>query len=206
MKQEATTRKKFIDKLGQLGKTKRLVLIFVIFVVVFVPLVMIYQQQPARVVALKQELSSLSAVVLASNTKKTGLESAVNKAEAELKLAKNMFARIENSPEIVDRFLSLAKSNNLEIVRTQQSKSPAKMTQNKKTIEYILLTVELDAKGQIPDVLHFLINIDSEIPMSRIKAVKINVAPSENELDTATIVMELFCIKEEAVTNGYLGY
>ena len=117
---EEPKKKTLLDRLPKLGRTSQLLLLVGVFLVIFIPLVVIYQHQPMRQAELEHELFLLQTVLAAPETKKETLESEIKQVEAELGEAKEPFYAPDQSPEIIDSLFELAELNGIDM--TGQSK------------------------------------------------------------------------------------
>lgn len=186
-------KKSWLDRLPKLGRASQLILLVGIFLILFIPMWMIYQQQPAKQAQLEQELSNLETILAAPTTKKDILEAEIKQAEAELEAAKAVFLDPNQGPEIIDRLLELAESNDIDVTKTEVSTSQEKITVGENKIEYPMLTFDIDLKGQVPRFQNFLLALDDNFPTCQVKEVKFSITEEEGEEDTASIKIDLFC-------------
>jgi hypothetical protein len=181
-------KKGFLDRLPKLGRTSQLVLLIGIFLILFIPLMLINNQQPAKQAALKATLVNLERILAVEETPKDKLEAELGQIEAETEAAKAIFPNTSQSPpEILDSLFELAELNDIYVTQTKVSTS-----QLKETIGPIL-TFQIGLKGQVPKFQNFLLALDDKLPTSQITKVTFTIAGEEGEEDTASITIEILC-------------
>ena len=185
--------KSLIDRLPKLGRVSQLSLVVGVFLIVSVPLWVIYQQQPAKQAELKSTLANLENILETEETPKGKLEAELKKAEAEKEAAIAEFDDPDRSPEIIDNLIKLAELNDIDVTRTQVSTSKKILTAGKVKTEFSVLTFNISLKGQVPKFQNFLLALDDEFPTSEVKQVSIGVAADEGEEDTAHLIINVFC-------------
>lgn len=186
-------KKGFFDRLPKLGRASQLVLIVGIFLVIFIPMWLIYQQQPAKQTELKGTLSNLEKILAVQKTPKEKLEAELKQAEAELEVARAAFPNPNQSPEIIEELLKLAESNDIYVTGTKLSASRRALSKTEGTIEWSVLTFDISLKGQVPKFQNFLLALDSKFPTYQVKEVTFQIAEKEGEEDTASLKIEVFC-------------
>ena len=189
--EEPEQKKSFLDRLPKLGRVSQLMLIIGIFLILVIPLGMVYVQQPARQIELKGTLSNLERILEAPTTEKENLERELSKAEAELEAAKAAFLSPDQSPEIIDRLLELAASNDIDVTQTQVSVSEEDADEG--ASQYPVLTFKIYLEGQVPKFQNFLLALDAALLTAEVKEVTFTIAEEEGEEDTASITIDVSC-------------
>ena len=190
--EEPEQKKSFLDRLPKLGRVSQLMLIIGIFLILVIPLGMVYVQQPARQIQLKGALSNLERILEAPTTEKENLERELSKAEAELEAAKAAFLSPDQSPEIIDRLLELAESNDIDVTQTQVSVVEEEDT-DEGASQYPVLTFKIYLEGQVPKFQNFLLALDAALLTAEVKEVTFTIAEEEGEEDTASITIDVSC-------------
>jgi hypothetical protein len=178
-------KKGFLDRLPKLGRISQLVLVIGIFLVIFVPIFVINQQQPERQSQLEATLSNLQKIVTTVQTPKAKFEADLAQATADTEAAKAAFPGSQASPQILDTLRKLADVNDIYITATKVSTSTPAGSIGP------ILTVTLNLKGQVPLFQNFLLGLDTKLPTSQIKQVRFTITGVEGEYDTATVVMDI---------------
>lgn len=184
-------KKSLLDRLPKLGRVSQLMLLVGIFLILVIPLGTIYVQQPARQIQLKGALSNLETILALPRTEKEELEAELRQAEAELDAARAVFLSPDQSPEIIDRLLELAESNDIDVTKTQVSVSDEDADEG--TSQYPVLTFKVDFDGQVPKFQNFLLALDAALLTAEVKEVTFTIAEEEGEEDTATITIDVSC-------------
>jgi len=189
MVQPETPEKKkgVLDRLPRLGRISQLVLVIGIFLILFIPLLLIYQEQPAKQAELEGIIANLQKVVSAEQTPKAKYEAELAQATAETEAAKAVYPSTNNTPEIVDSLLEMADINDIYVTQTKVSTS-----QPRDSIGQVL-TIELGLKGQVPKFQNFLLALGDRLPTSQIKQSTFTIAGDEEAEDTAKITIEILC-------------
>jgi len=189
MIQPETAQKKpgALERLPKLGRVSQLVLLIGIFLVIFIPLLIINQQQPKAQAVLETTLSNLQKILSVEQTPKATFEAELAQVTAETEAAKAVFPRTNQTPEIVDSLLQLAELNDIYVTQTKVSTSQPKDTIGP------LLTIELGFKGQVPKFQNFLLGLGDTLPTSQIKQLNFTVAGDEEAEDTAKIIIDILC-------------
>jgi hypothetical protein len=178
-------KKGFLDRLPKLGRISQLVLVIGIFLVIFVPLFVINQQQPERQSQLEATLSNLQKIVTPVQTPKAKFEADLAQATADTEAAKATFPSPQGSPQILDSLRELAEVNDIYITATKVATSTGSIG--------TVLTVTLNLQGQVSKFQNFLLGLDTKLPTSQIKQVTFTIIGVEGEYDTATVVMDVLC-------------
>lgn len=185
---EAQERKKgSLGRLPKLGRVSQLVLIIGIFLILFVPLFFINQQQSTKQVELKATLANLQKVLAAETTPGGNLDAEMAQIKAETEAAKAVYPHPNSAPEIMDSLIELARLNDIYVTSTKVSTSqPAKAIGP-------VLTVQLGLKGQVPKFQNFMLALGDRLPTSQIKQVAFAIAGKEAEYDTANLTIDIQC-------------
>jgi hypothetical protein len=185
---EATEKKKgFLDRLPKLGRVSQMVLLIGVFLIIFIPLWLINQQQPARQAELSATLTNLQRILATGQTPKAKYEAELAQATANSEAAKASFPALNQAPEILDSLLALAKQNDIYVTQTAITTSTPTGSIGP------VLTFQLGLKGQIPKFENFLLALDTKLPTSQIKQFTFTVTGVEEEYDTASITIEVLC-------------
>ena len=188
--------KSFEQKPPRLGRVSQLVLIVGIFVILVIPLAIVYLQQPAMQAQLQAELVSLESRLAALETEitdKDKLERNLSQAEAQLEAAREAYPDPDQSPEIIDCLLGLAESNDIDVTKTKVSIPEEDEEADEGTSQYPLLTFEIALEGQVPKFQNFLLALDAALPTAEVKDVTFTIAEEEDEEDMASITIDVSC-------------
>ena len=180
-------KKSFLDRLPKLGRVSQLVLLVGGFLIIFIPLWVINQQQQEQQTELRATLANLDKVLAVEETPKAKLEAELAQIKADTEVTKAIFRNTSQSPEIIDSLLELAELNDIYVTQTKVSTS-----QPKEAIGP-LLTIQLGLKGQVPKFQNFLLALDDKLPTSQIKQLTFTIAGEEGEEDTASITIDISC-------------
>jgi hypothetical protein len=180
-------KKGFLDRLPKLGRISQLVLVIGIFLVIFVPLFVVNQQQPERPSQLEATLSNLQKIVTPVQTPKAKFEADLAQATADTESAKATFPSPQGSPQILDSLRKLAEVNDIYITATKVATSTPPGSIGP------ILTITLNLKGQVSLFQNFLLGLDTKLPTSQINRVTFTITGVEGEYDTATVVMDVLC-------------
>ncbi len=179
-------KKGILERLPKMGRISQLVLIVGIFLLIFIPLFIINQQQPQRQAQLNSSLANLQKIVSVQQTPKAKFEADLAQATAATEAAKASFPSPQGSPQILDSLLELADANDINVTATKvATSSPGGIGP--------VLTISLNLKGQVPKFQNFLLGLDTKLPTSYIRQFAFSVATKEGEYDTATVVIDVQC-------------
>jgi hypothetical protein len=184
---ESEKKKGFLDRLPTLGRVSQLILLIGGFLIIFIPLWLLNQQQPQRQAESETTLTNLQKILSVEQTPKAKFETELAQDTAEIEAAKAIFPSSKQTPEILDSLLELAELNDIYITQTKVStETPGK---------YIgpILTITLGLRGQVPKFENFLLGLDTKFPTSQIKQLQFIVAGTEEEYDTATMSIDILC-------------
>lgn len=177
--------KGLLERLPKLGRVSQLVLIVGIFLVLFIPLWIINQQQPAKQAQLETTLINLQRILGAEQTPKTEYEAELAQAKAETEAARAVYPTPNQSPEILATILDLASQNDIYVIKTAVSTSSGSLG--------TILTFSLGLEGQIPKFQNFLLALGEKLPTSQIKTVSFTVSQGGQEYDAASIAINVSC-------------
>ena len=184
---EPEKKKGFLERLPKLGRVSQLILLIGVFLVIFIPLWVINQQQPEIQTELKSTLANLQKILAVEETPKARFEAELLQVTAETEAAKAAFPNPDQAPEILDGLLELAEKNDIYVTRTAvSSATPAGSIGP-------VLTFALSFKGQIPKFQNYLLALGDKLPTSRIKQVAFRVAGTGEEYDSASITIDVLC-------------
>ncbi len=185
---EAPEKKKgILDRLPKMGRISQLILLIGTFLVIFIPLMVIYQQQPEIQADLEVTLANLQKILTVEQTPKAKYEAELAQVTAEAEAAKAVFPSPSQTPEIVDALLELANLNDIYVTQTRVSTSQPKGSIGPQ------LTVELGLKGQVPKFQNFLLALDTSLPTSQIRQLTFSIAGTGEVYDTAKVVIDILC-------------
>lgn len=185
--EEQEKKKGILDRLPKLGRVSQLILLIGVFLVIFIPIWIINQQQPAKQASLDAYLTNLRKIVSVEQTPKAKFETELAQVTAETEAAKAVFPGSDQAPEILDSLLELANLNDIYVTQSAVSiSSPAGAIGP-------VLTITLGLKGQVPKFQNFLLGLDTKFPTSQIRNVAFTVATAEEAEDTAKITIDIFC-------------
>jgi hypothetical protein len=168
MIQPETTEKKkgLLDRLPKMGRISQLVLVIGVFLIIFIPLFWLNQQQPEKQAELENTLSNLRKIVSAQQTPRAKWEADLARVTAEAEQAKASFHATTQGPEILDILLELAEENDIYVTSTVMSSAKAA-----KGSIFPTLTFELGLSGQIPNFQNFLLALDDKLPAAKFKEI-----------------------------------
>lgn len=192
-------------RLPKFSPVARLILFIGIFLVIAIPLYLILSQQQAKQAELNQQYSILQKATGKQESPevlKKGIEAEISSTQKELATAKTVFPNPDQSPEIIDNIMTLAKANGIEITKTLVSASHSAITVGNDTIEYPVLNFDITFKGQVPKFQNFLLALNSRFPTSELKKVYFRITEKEDEEDTANIVISVYSTLLPQVTTG----
>lgn len=187
MQPEQEKKKGILDRLPRMGRISQLILLIGIFLLIFVPLFIINQQQPQRQAQLTSSLSNFQKILGVEQTPKTKYEAELAQVTADVEATKAVFPSSKGAPQILDTLLKLADDNDIYVTGTTVSSSiPAKAIGP-------VLSFNLSLKGQVPKFQNFLLGLDTVLPTSQIKQVTFTIASVGEEYDTAGVVIDVLC-------------
>jgi hypothetical protein len=186
VQQESPEKKKgFLDRLPKLGRVSQLILVIGGFLVIFVPLLLIYQQQPQKQIELKNTLANLQKVLAVAETPKAKYEAELAQATAENDAAMAVFPAPDQSPAVLEILSQLASENDIYVTGTAVSSSTPSGSIGP------VLSFSLNLKGQVPKFENFLLALDTKLPTARITSVTFAIASEGKEYDTAAVKIDV---------------
>ncbi len=174
----------------KISKVSQLILILGILIIAFVALYMVWNGQGKELKTLKEELAKAQLILAKPPPPKIAdLENQIQTAQNELQAAEVRFPKSDQALEIADSLYLLAKSKNLKVAGMSDGLSTAK----KNNIEYNVISIELELRGQISDILGFVARLETELPTAEITRVTLKKAATVQELDTGTVGINILC-------------
>jgi hypothetical protein len=192
---EPEKKKGVLDRLPKLGRASQLFLIVFVFLVLFIVIWVVNQQQPKTQINLTNTLNNLQKIVGVSETPKSKYEAELAQITAENEAARAVFPTTSQGPEILDTLLELASLNDVSVTQTKVSIPTTSSKTSSKTAQDTtpILSIELSLKGQVPKFQNFLLALDSKLPTSQIKNLTFTGAEKETEEDIAKITIDVYC-------------
>src|SRR4030042_1789425 len=185
--EEQEKKKGILDRLPKMGRISQLILIIGIFLVIFVPIFMINQQQAPKQAQLNATLANLRKIVSVNQAPKTNFEAELAQITAEAEANKAAFPSTNQAPEILDSLLELANLNDIYVTQTSVS------TTSPKGAIGPALTITMGLTGQVPKFKNFLLALDNKLPTSQIRQATFTVATTKEAQDTASVTIDIFC-------------
>ena len=136
---ETPEEKRLPRQAAQAGEDKPACAAYRHFLILFIPLMLINNQQPAKQTELKATLVNLEKILAAEETPKAKLEAELAQINAETEAAEAIFPNTSQSPEILDSLFELAELN--DIYADQGITSHRNI---------VVLTIQIGLKGQVP--------------------------------------------------------
>jgi len=193
---EEGKKKGVLDRLPKMGRVSQLVLLIGGFLVIFVPLWIVNQDQLKTQAGLNTTISNLQKIITGAEAPKTKYEAELAQLTAETEAAKAVYPRSTQAPEIVDSLLELAELHYIYVTQTKLSTSTPKDSIGP------VLTIELVLKGQCSEFQNLLLAMGDRLPTSKITKVRFDSpggplatgsgsgAPGDY---TATIKLDVLC-------------
>lgn len=195
-------------RLPRISPVTRLILFVGIFLIMAIPLFLIFFQQQTRQAELNHQYSILQKALEkqeAPEVIKKKINEDIEKAEKGLGVIKTTFPKPDQSPEIIDSLLVLAKSNGIEITKALVTTSRSAIKVGADNIEYPVLNFDISLKGQVPKFQNFLLDLNSKFPTSELKKVYFRIPEVEEEEDTANIVLSVCGIAVREAAGGEIA-
>ncbi len=171
-------KKRFLDRLPKLGRASLFMLMAGVFLLFFVPMLLVNRQQASLQEAYRQELSNLQVILATPATEKERLEAENERAEAELAIAQELLLSSRQNIAIVEGIMDLAEQSDITIVSLETTEPKAE----DQDPEYPFLTYKVSLQGQIPKFQNFLLAMDQD---ARFKYSRVNIE------DPNTIIFEI---------------
>ena len=194
-------KKSFFDRLPKLGRASLFLLALGIFLVFFIPMMLVYRQQTALQMGYRQELSNLQVILATPATEKERLAAENARAEAELAIAQELLLNSEQNIAIVEGLLDLAERSDIAVIslETTQPKS------EDQDPDYPFLTYLISLQGQVPKFQNFLLALDqdarfkySRVNIEEVNTIIFEIAEDEGDEDVATLELRVSFTKEES--------
>ena len=181
-----------LQRLPRLGTRVWILIILCLFLVAVIPLATGYTEQAAQQQALKLQISQLQTQYDALKAKMASQPPAaaeLGKLKTEAEAAKLLYKNVADNPEISQAIMNLAWDNDITITSMGVSSSKNKILDK----EYPVLVYSLSLTGQVASFQNFLIAIGNKLPSSQYTTITITPATVEGELDTASMVLQVYC-------------
>jgi hypothetical protein len=182
-------------KLPRISPVARLILIIGIFLVIAIPLYLTLSQQQVRKAELVQQYSMLEKALGKPEPVdflKNELDTDIAKAKKELTNIKTVFPNADQSPEIIDDLMALARENDIEITKALIATESGELKVGTDVMKYPVSNFDISLKGQVPKFQNFLWELNSKFPTSKIEKVYFRIPEKVDEEDTANIVLSVF--------------
>lgn len=184
---ESEKKKSILDRLPKLGRVSQLILLIGGFLVIFIPIYLVNQQQIPKQADLRVTLTNLQKILAVAETPKAKFEAELAQVTAESEAAKAAFPSSNQAPEITDSLLELAELNDIYVTQTKISTSTPTGAIGP------VLTITIGLKGQMPKFQNFLLALGDKLPTSQIKQLTFTIASAEEAEDTASVTLDIFC-------------
>ncbi len=181
-----------LQRLPRLGTRVWILIILCLFLVAVIPLATGYTEQAAQQQALRLQISQLQTQYDALKAKMASQPPAaaeLGKLKTEAEAAKLLYKNVADNPEISQAIMNLAWDNDITITSMGVSSSKNKILDK----EYPVLVYSLSLTGQVASFQNFLIAIGNKLPSSQYTTITITPATVEGELDTASMVLQVYC-------------
>ena len=162
-------KKGLTGSLPKIGRLSQLILLIGVFLIIFVPLWFLNQQQSGRQAELRTTLTNLTRV-LAVESPEAKLETELAQATATTEAAKATYPTTNQSPEILDSLIELAEQNDLCIYQTKVELYEPQEKDKAKAIGS-MLSIGIALRGQVPKFQNFLLALDDLLPTAQIKEI-----------------------------------
>ena len=180
-----------VNKVPRLSKLSKLLLIVGVFIIIMVPIAMVYRQQPVKRSEMEQELANLQKIIAVPLTEKERLQAELNKAEAVKEVAEESFPKINPGVDIVEGLFELADKSDL-IITNIETELPKEDEEN--AYPYLIFTISIT--GQISKVQNFLLLINDRYPTSVIKTADIIILEGEGIEDVSVLTINISYLGE----------
>jgi hypothetical protein len=180
-------KKGFLDRLPKMGRLSQLILVIGVFLIIFVPLWLLNNDQPRKQAELETTLTNLQKILSVEQTPKAEYQAQLDQATAEAETSKSLFPSTKQTPEILDSLRELAELNDIDVTQTKvTTDTPAKSIGP-------VLTIQLGLRGQVSKFENFLLALDTKFPTSQVKQLLFTAAGTTSEYDTATVTINILC-------------
>jgi hypothetical protein len=191
----------FLPNLGRIGI---LLILVVVFLIAFIPLMMMQNAEKTKTLSLQSELDTakiafqkiptvvrIPPIPPPSATQFTEIQDQIKTAQKNIAVLKNVFYPRTESNIIIDNIFVLAKESNVEIVQVTQDTGKQTVTADNSEATYDTFTYAITVKGVIPQFHSFMISL-GKLPMCQLSSVTITPAASALEMDSAVIGIDVF--------------
>jgi len=186
-REEQEKQKTLSSRLHRFSRVVWIILLVGVFLIIAVPLLMIYQQQPVKQAELEHELSLLQKISGASTTQSNKLQLQLRTVEDQIETAKGSFPRLDQGLEIIRGLLELAEAKGITVTGTET------VFPDKGAANYPVLTYVIRASGQVPEFQNFLLDLDEKFPTCQIKEVLFSITNEEGKEDKAVLTIDITC-------------
>ncbi len=190
-RKEQEKKKTLLSRLPRFSRVVWIMLLLGVFLIMAVPMAMIYQQQPLKQAELEHELSLLQKISGASMTQGDQLRLQLKIAEKQVEIAKGSFPRLDQGLEIIRGLLELAEANGIDVRGTETILSD----KNKDPTDYSVVTYVIHASGQVPEFQNFLLVLNREFPTCQVKEVLFGITNEEGKEDKAVLTIDITLYK-----------
>jgi cell division protein FtsL len=191
MEQRGTQVEKKVSKVPRLSKLSKLLLIVGVFIIVMVPIAMVYRQQPVNRFEMEQELTNLQKILAVPLTEKERLQAEINKAEAVTEVALESFPKLNPGVDIVEGLFELADKSDLIITYVE-----TELPKEEELEDYPFLIFTISITGQISKVQNFLLMVNDRYPTSVMKKAEFIVLESEGLEDISILTINITYLDE----------
>jgi preprotein translocase subunit YajC len=193
------TKKSPLSRLPTLGSASRIILIFGFFVIVFVALFIVGRQQVPKQAELRLNIANLErGLTVSTQTDASGnLGAQIKQVEAQIEAGQALFPAPDQTPEMMDRLLTMAKEYELDVTSTSMSTTKETLKVGGKKIPYDAYTFNLQMEGLAPNFQNFLLALDEGMPTARIKTVSIAIAKKKGDPDKAAVTLEVLTYRTD---------
>jgi cell division protein FtsL len=181
------------SRIPRLGKLSRLLLIIGIFAIIFIPVAIVYRQQPVKRTELQQEMANIQKILEVPLTEKERLQAEINKANAMTEVAEESFPRGDPGVDIVEGLFELAEKSDL-VISGMETDLPNDEDQG----EFPVLHFTITLTGQIAKVQNLLLQINDRYPTSVIKRADFMILESEGLEDVSILEIDISYMDEES--------
>ena len=179
------------SKVPRLSKLSRLLLIVGVFIIIMVPIAMVYRQQPIKRSAMEQELTNLQKILAVPLTEKERLQAEISKAEAVKEVAEESFPKMNPGVDIVEGLFELADKSDL-IINYIETELPDEGEET--DYPYLIFTISIT--GQISKVQNFLLQVNDRYPTSVMKNAELVILEGEGLEDVSVLTVNISYMDE----------
>jgi cell division protein FtsL len=191
MEQRDTQATNKTSKVPRLSKLSRLLLIVGVFIIIIVPIAMVYRQQPIKRSAMEQELTNLQKILAVPLTEKERLQAEIRKAEAVKEVAEESFPKMNPGVDIVEGLFELADKSDLIITYIE-----TELPDEDKETDYPYLVFTISITGQISKVQNFLLQVNDRYPTSVMKNAELVILEGQGLEDVSVLTVNISYVDE----------